>query len=253
MLSTRLAVAGLSLAMLATPALAQNRGWLEVGAFGAHSFFDRQYVFDNELGIGGRVGVFLHPMFQLEGEGQYMDLDVNGTEFRPNGRQANYTPLYLRGTANFPVSANGFAFTTGAGITRTSYRYTYNWGASGSVGVKIPLMSIAALRIEGVADYLPTPKATNLNLRAGLSFYSPAALQTIIERVTVTDDSELLRLRSDAARLDSIAAAYNRLRDSLAANPVKPCDCPAPAPIKTEKDRVPAPAPIKTEKDRRVP
>jgi hypothetical protein len=253
MLSTRLAVAGLSLAIVASPALAQSRGWFEFGAYAAHSFFDSDLPFDNELGLGGRVGIFLSPMFELEGEGHYMDLDVGGQEFRVNDDQANYTPLYLRGTAHFPISTNGMAFTAGAGITRSSYRYTYNWGPSAAVGVKIPIMSNAIIRVDGVADYLPTPKTTNLNLRAGLSFYNrTAGPQTIVERVTVVDEEALTRLRNDRARLDSIAAAYNRLRDSLATNPPAACNCQQPVPI--EKDRVPTTStPIKTEKDRRVP
>lgn len=237
MLSTRLAVAGLTLAIAASPALAQTRGWLEFGGFGAHSFFDSQYPFDNELGVGGRFGVFLHPMFLLEAEGQYMDLDVNGVEFRPNGRQANYTPIYLRGTGHFPLNASGMALTAGVGVVRSEYRYTYNWGTSGSVGVKIPVMANAALRFEGVLDYLPTPKATNFNVRGGLSLFRRTGTNTIIERVTVVDEDALTRLRSDRARLDSIANAYNRLRDSLATTPKPSCNCTTPLPV--SKDRIP--------------
>jgi hypothetical protein len=239
--------------MVASPALAQSRGWLEAGAYAARTFFDDSYGFDNGMPIGGRLGIFLSPMFELEGEGHYMDIDKGGVEFRVADDQANYTPLYLRGTAHFPVSSSGMAFTAGAGVTRTSYRYTYNWGPSAAVGFKIPIMSNAAIRVDGVADYLPTPKTTNLNLRAGLSFFNKTAgPATIVERVTVVDEEALTRLRNDRARLDSIAAAYNRLRDSLAANPTPACNCAAPAPIQVEKDRTPT-TPIKTEKDRRVP
>jgi hypothetical protein len=255
MLFKRLAVAGLSLAVTATPAVAQDRGWMEFGALYSFATFDNQYPFSNESGIGGRVGVFLHRMFELEGEGMYMGLERSGQEFRVNDDQANYVPLYVRGTAHWTLTDGGLALTTGVGVTRTSYRYTYNWGPSASVGVRIPVMPFAAIRADVVADYLPTPEATNVNLRAGFSLYRRAHQDVIVERVPVVDDTELTRLRSDRARLDSIAAAYNRLRDSLATAPRCVCDAPAPAPepIKTEKDRRPVttPAPIPTQKDRR--
>jgi hypothetical protein len=256
MLSTRLAVAGLALAVAAAPAMAQSRGWMEFGGLGTYTNFDGSYNFDNGGGVGGRIGVYLHPMFELEGEGSYMDIDRNGVEFRPGAGtfQANYTPLYLRGTAHFPTSMWGAALTAGAGITRTSYRYTYNWGPSAAVGVKIPVFRYAALRLDVVGDYLPTPKTTNVNFRAGLSVFRRPALNTIIDRIAVADDSELIRLRNDRARLDSIADAYNRLRDSLATAPGCNCPAPAPEPIPTTKDRVPTNTqPIQTQKDRRVP
>lgn len=253
MLSPRLAVAGLSLALAAMPALAQQAGWVEVGGLGAYTKFDKNYNFDNGGGVGGRFGVFLSPMFQLEAEGSYMDIDRGGAELRINDDQANYTPLYFRGTANFPITPNGFALTAGAGLTRTSYRYTYNWGPSAAVGVKIPVLPFAALRVDVVGDYLPTPKRTNMSLRAGLSVYRRTTSNTVVERVTVVDEEALTRLRSDRARLDSIANAFTRLRDSLAANPPKACICDAPpAPLPVTKDRTPpAAAPIKTEKERR--
>ena len=63
-----------------------------------------------------------------------------------------------------------------------------------------------------------------------------------------------LRLRSDRARLDSIANAYNRLRDSLSTAPGCVCQTPAPAPepMKVQKDNgTPVkPEPIKTKKDK---
>ena len=78
MSSKRLFAAGLSLVLIASPALAQSRGTLELGALGAYTKFDNAYLFDNGGGIGGRFGVFLHPMFAVEAEGSYMDIDRGG-------------------------------------------------------------------------------------------------------------------------------------------------------------------------------
>jgi hypothetical protein len=258
MLSSRLVVAGLSLALIASPAAAQRFGTFEFGALGRYTKFDKAYQFDNGTGFGGRVGMFLAPNFELEGEGSYLDIDRGGAELRfgPAGadHQANYTPLSARGTVYVPVTASGVALSFGAGIVRSNYRFTYNWGPTGSVGFKIPIMSNFAARVDGVADYLPTPKRTNLGIRAGLSYFlNGPTNERIVERV-INNDDELLRLRNDRSRLDSITAAYNRLRDSLSTAPGCVCQtpAPAPAPIKVEKEQpaVVKPEPIKTKKDK---
>lgn len=260
MLSTRLAVSGLlSLALVASPAAAQRFGTFEFGGLGRYTKFDTKYNFDNGTGFGGRVGMFLMPNFELEGEGSYLDIDRGGKELRfgPAGatHQANYTPLSARGTFYIPVMSSASLY-FGGGIVRSSYRYTYNWGPTADVGVKIPIMSNLAIRLDGVADYLPEPSTTNFGFRAGLSYFlNGPSTERIVERV-VTNDDELMRLRSDRARLDSIANAYNRLRDSLSRAPGCVCQtpAPAPAPMKVEKE-APAPAvvkpePIKTKKDK---
>ena len=248
MLSTRLFVAGLSLALVASPVLAQRQGTLELGGLAGYAKFDSDYNFDNGPIIGGRFGVYLHPMFELEAEGAYLALKRNGSDLRINNDQANYTPIYLRGTGNFPINASGLAFTAGAGIVRSSYRYTYNWGPSAAVGIKIPILTNAAIRADVVGDYLPEPKRTNMSIRAGLSMYRHPALNTVIERVSVVDESGMNRLRAER---DSLAAALARLRDSVNAIPAcVVCERPAPAPIPVEKDRPTTPTPIRTEKDR---
>ena len=248
MLSTRLFVAGLSLALVASPALAQRQGSLELGAFGGYTKFDKDYNFDNGPIIGGRFGVFLHPQFELEAEAAYMDIDRNGTELRIGGNQANYVPLNFRGTGYFPLNASGMALSAGAGLTRTHYRYTFNYGPTVAVGIKIPVLTNAAIRVDAVGDYLPEPKKTNLSLRAGLSLFRHPAVSTVIERVSVVDESALNSMRSER---DALAAQLARLRDSVNAIPACVCEKPAPAPIPVEKDRPSNPMPIKTEKDRR--
>ena len=243
MSSKRLFVAGLSLALIASPALAQSSGTLELGALGSYTRFDSEYNFDNGGGIGGRFGVFLHPMFAIEAEGSYMDIDRGGVELRVANDQANYVPLYLRGTAHFPVTTNGFAVTAGAGLTRTHYRYTFNYGPSAAVGIKIPVLSNAAIRVDAVGDYLPEPKKTNLSFRAGLSFFRHPVMSTTTERVSVVDESALNSMRSER---DALAAALARLRDSVNAIPAcAVCERPSPAPIPVEKDRPTPPAPVR--------
>ncbi len=166
-------------------------GTVEVGAFGQYSRFDDNAgrinaIPKNGIGYGGRVGVFLaNPAWELEGDGYYS----------PQSNRAPTTGIYA---ANRPADVNAHAFALrllynvpmgssqfiiGAGATRTNYRfvggavtanqdYTYNYGASGDVGLRIGVGNRVALRLDGIADYMPNhnPSANlNLHARAGLS------------------------------------------------------------------------------------
>jgi peptidoglycan-associated lipoprotein len=86
---------------------------------------------------------------------------------------------------NFPIGnfigGRQSQFIIGAGGTRTSYKfeggpldthYTYNFGVSGLAGVRLGVANRTAIRIDGVADYMPNHKPSanlNLHVRGGLS------------------------------------------------------------------------------------
>src|SRR5688572_24474484 len=64
---------------------APRAGTVEVGAFGQWTWFDENAgrvnaVPEDGLGYGGRLGVFLSPRFQLEGDGYYSPQQRNLTE-----------------------------------------------------------------------------------------------------------------------------------------------------------------------------
>ncbi|MBA3645601.1 MAG: peptidoglycan-associated lipoprotein Pal [Gemmatimonadaceae bacterium] len=170
-------------------------GTVEVGAFGQYSRFDDNAGRPNAIpkdgiGYGGRVGVFLSdPKWELEGDGYYSPQDNDAprtpvalTFNRP--ADVNAHAFAMRLLYNIPLGlGNSSQFIIGAGGTRTSYKfengtvkpnpsYTYNYGATGDIGVRFGLANRVALRLDGVVDYMPNHKpSANLNLhgRAGLS------------------------------------------------------------------------------------
>jgi len=169
-------------------------GTVEVGGFAQWSFFDEnagvtgRAIAKDGLGYGGRVGVFLSdPRLQIEGDGYYSPHD-NDIEPRPAGAatDVNASAFAVRLNYNFPLGAmmgRQSQFIIGAGPVRTNYKfkgandvemgYTYNYGASGLVGLRLGVANRTALRIDGVVDYMPNHKPDpnlNMHVRGGLSF-----------------------------------------------------------------------------------
>jgi peptidoglycan-associated lipoprotein len=182
-------------------------GTVEVGPFVQWSWFDDNAGRPNAipkdgLGYGGRVGVFLtNPKWELEGDGYYSPQDNDAPAVN---NAVPVSGLAAANAFNRPASVNAHAFAMrllyniplgtmmgrqsqfiiGAGATRTSYKfeggsltsdpqYTYNYGATGDVGLRIGIANRTALRLDGVVDYMPNHKPSanmNIHARAGLSF-----------------------------------------------------------------------------------
>ena len=161
---------------------APQPGTVEIGGFGQYSIFDGDLDLENAFGAGARIGAFVTPIIQPEVDFSYTESDQDeGT--RTNLR---VVPVAARLNFNFPFGARN-AFILGAGASRTFYQDpasrfyrgidedqatvggAYNWGASGLAGVRVGLGQRVALRLDGVADYLPEPKFANFGVRAGLS------------------------------------------------------------------------------------
>lgn len=184
------AAAGL---FLGGPAAAQapRAGTIEIGAFGQWTSFDENagrtnVVPEDGFGYGGRLGFFITPRFQLEADGYYSPQDRDPDEtFCCTGAQPteiNASGLALRLNYNLPI-ASLMQLVIGAGGVRTNYAFAggndadadssiTSWGASGLAGLRFVLASPLALRVDGVADYMPghEPEANlNLHARAGLS------------------------------------------------------------------------------------
>ncbi|HEY0015420.1 MAG TPA: outer membrane beta-barrel protein [Longimicrobium sp.] len=184
------AVTGL---FLGEPAAAQSprAGTVEIGAFGQWTSFDENagrvnVVPEDGFGYGGRLGFFLTPRFQLEADGYYSPQDRDPDETfcctgaQPTGIDASGFALRLN--YNVPI-ASLMQLVVGAGGVRTNYAFTggndadadsaiTSWGASGLAGLRFAIAGPVALRVDGVADYMPNhePEANlNLHARAGLS------------------------------------------------------------------------------------
>lgn len=189
--------------LLAGPAAAQQPGTFEIGGFAQWTWFDENAgapnaVPENGLGYGGRLGVFLTPSWQIEGDGYYSPQDRKQTEeFCCLGlfpTQVTASAFALRLNYNVPMGMMGGSthLIVGGGAVRTNYSFeggnapdssTANFGASGLAGLRIGIMNRVALRFDGVADYMPgkEPEANlNLHARAGLSLLLGGSKRAIV-------------------------------------------------------------------------
>jgi hypothetical protein len=177
---------------LGEPAAAQARaGAFEIGAFGQWTSFDKNagrpnVVPEDGFGYGGRLGFFLTRSFQLEADGWYSPQERDADEtFCCTGAQpteVNASGLALRLNYNVPITSL-LQLVVGGGGVRTNYAFAggndadadssiTSWGASGLAGLRFLVAGPLAIRVDGVAEYMPghEPEANlNLHARAGLS------------------------------------------------------------------------------------
>ena len=179
-------------------AAAQAPGTLLLGGFGQYTKFDSGLKLENHWGVGGRVGAFFAPNWNLEAENSYNRPPQQGT-----GQTGSiwYGPVSARIRYSFPV-ANVASFHIGAGGVISGYagyepdvptgqtlidvksnKRGYNYGVEGDVGFSIGLGSMAAIRVDGIADYMPNGgltiggggpsygSHTNLRAQAGLELH----------------------------------------------------------------------------------
>lgn len=192
-------------------------GTVEIGPFVQYSWFDdnagrRGAIPEDGIGYGGRVGVFLsNPRWELEGDGYYSpqknSAPSTGAFAGNRPADVNAHAFAMRMLYNFPLGnmmGRESQFIIGAGATRTSYKfengtlspkeqYTYNYGATGDVGLRIGIANRTALRIDGIVDYMPNHKPDanlNFHVRAGLSLLlggaRPIAMCTVSGKENLT-------------------------------------------------------------------
>ena len=144
---------------------AQAPGSVEIGVYGQITrVAPEQARFETRaplsLGIRGRVN--LHRGLGVEIEASTGLVDGVGEPLR-----RRYNQLVARGTCTIPLSDfSGLMF--GAGIARSDYEVTYNFGADVLVGVRTVISGRYVLRSDAIFNYLPTSGATEFGLRTGL-------------------------------------------------------------------------------------
>lgn len=185
---------------VAAQAGAPRAGTIEMGAFGQWTVFDANagrpnVVPEDGFGYGARLGVFFAPRLQLEADGYLSPQDRDPDEtFCCTGAQptqVDVSAFALRLNYNFPL-ASLTHFILGAGAVRTNYAFgggtgpeadSASFGVSGLAGLRMGLAGPLALRVDGVADYMPghKPEANlNLHARAGLSLLLGTARPAVI-------------------------------------------------------------------------
>ncbi len=131
---------------------AQKPGTVEFGGFGRFTKFDKATHFDDRGGIGARLGVFVLPNLEIEGDASYT------ATYSLNQDLVRYVPIHARLVYNLPVGEHG-AVLLGGGYVRNLFRKSYretNNGVGGLVGVRLGLGGLLSIRLDATGDYIPT-------------------------------------------------------------------------------------------------
>ena len=158
----------------ASPVIAQRPGTIELGASARFTLFDPSLNFDDAFGIGGHLDAFFARGLALEGAAAVLSTTSVATG------DVTLIPIYARLLYAVPVAARS-AVLVGAGYVHQQYRksvHAWEDGASGLLGVRFDLGSQLVGRVQGVADYFPSPlngtsvvgDNWNFSLQAGLGF-----------------------------------------------------------------------------------
>jgi len=181
MLSKRWSVCAAAALLYGGVAAAQQPGTLLLGGFGQYTIFDGGLkaggatgadITGNKVGYGGRIGAFIAPNWALEAEGSYTDAATSGPA------DMKYGPIAARLVYGIPIYGRS-SILIGAGGVLSPYHndvttfpgnyYTYHYGVSGDLGLRIMLGDMWALRGDAIADYMPSsPSTKNYRFQAGL-------------------------------------------------------------------------------------
>jgi len=216
-MSIRTFMVGVAALVLAVPAAAQQRGTMEFGAFGSAASFDNALSLKTAFGGGGRVGMFLDPRWSIEFE----DAEMRAT--RPDGLKDVNVGLLSGRLVGVPIKSGGFSLLLGAGAgVSTETNFLHSYGVDALAGMKFALNNHAALRIDGVWDWLANQDWKSYrSVRVGLSLYRSPARE--IRTVTVTTPGPTVTVvqhedsvsAAEMRRLRERDAALRALRDSL--------------------------------------
>lgn len=193
--------------LLHSSLLAQAPGSIEIGAYGQITrVAPEQSRFETRaplsLGLRGRVN--LHRGVGLELEASTSMVDGVGNPLR-----RRYNQLVARTTYTVPLSDYS-GLILGAGLARSDYEVTYNFGPDVLLGVRTIISGRYALRSDAIFNYLPTSGATEFGLRTGIqALLGPVAGPTARDRrsgnLTVQEPGSLeLGLFGQQWRLDPV-------------------------------------------------
>ncbi len=248
----RLAIPALAALVLVppTPAAAQKQGSVEVGAFGQFTIMDTPWALKNGFGVGGRVGYFVTPRWEIEADLAAASLAVEPP--RIGGGSKSYQTYAGRLTYNLPWNGNDLLIEAGLGGETVDGGTDFS--LSPGLGYRWNLTNSVALRFDGIVQYVENPadqrfafpagpngtnknaaRSANVELRAGLSFLlgqeqaaapapvvapaapvAPAINQDSINEARRRDSIAQAEAAARArARQDSIDAAMRARQDSI--------------------------------------
>ena len=237
-MSIRAVMVGLAALLWAVPAAAQQRGTMEFGAFASAASFDNALSLKTGYGGGGRVGMFLDPRWSIEFE------DAEMRASRPNGLRDVNVGLLTGRLVAVPIKSGALSILVGAGAgISTETNFLHSYGVDALVGAKFALTDNAALRVDGVWDWLANEDWKSYrSVRVGLSLYRHPAQRTRIVTVMAPAPAPIMLAHEDSVsaaetrRLRDSDAALRALRDSLRNAPVAPPVTPGEPRAKSEQN-----------------
>ena len=159
------------LALIATPAVAQQKGTIEIGAFVKFTDYDNSFGTSNRSanswGAGGRLGYFFSPKWSLELDGSGNATDVKEFFVDRASTALTYYPFHLRLLFNQKLGENSpFTWLLGVGPGYNRYGKDVagepgfkgdDWGVGALTGFRVRLTNWLAFRVDGTLDYIPSP------------------------------------------------------------------------------------------------
>jgi hypothetical protein len=165
-----LLVAGAA-ALASVPALAQEKGTVELGGFGRFTSYDETFDVarkrQNSYGGGGRLGYFFSPRFSLELDGSFNATDLESYFAGQLSSPIRYWPFHLRGLYHAPLGS-GFNLLLGGGPVLNHYGKSSNtsvktingqdFGVGGLVALRYRVTESWSIRADGTIDFMPSPR-----------------------------------------------------------------------------------------------
>jgi outer membrane protein OmpA-like peptidoglycan-associated protein len=198
---------GLAMLVGAVPAIAQQRGTMEFGAFASNTSFDSPLGMHDSWGAGGRIGMFVWHRLSLEFEG-----GGARASRAPGLSRVNVGVLSARVLA-VPLTFGRVSVLLGGGVDHTDTYFVESFGIHGLLGAKFALTEGLALRVDGIVSYMANHHYTNTVLHLGLSVFRHTSHRTVTVAAEQRPDSVSA---GETRRLRAEEAGYQALRDSLA-------------------------------------
>ncbi len=206
---------GVAALLAASPAIAQERGTLEFGAFGNRTFYDDDINVDDGWGGGARIGAFILPGLSVE-----FDLGRRDGP-RPLGLQTVEVEAFAARLLAVPLTLGPVSLLAGAGIIHTDWDADVTDGLQALLGARLMLGRMLSLRVDGVMDF-NEDDTRNQAIQAGLSVYRHPAPRTQVVAAAAPPPRADSVSAAETRRLRAVEAEYNALRASLAQRQPEP-------------------------------
>jgi OOP family OmpA-OmpF porin len=244
----------LALGLLSRTVTAQRAGSAEFGILGRYTWFDNKAPVESRGGIGVRIGGFLTPNWEVEGQVSFTSTPLD------SAGNALYTPITARVLYNYTRPRHGYAWLFGLGYTWQHFGQDLDVSQSAGqllAGIRFNRGEMFSLRLEGTLDYVPdgfagtSGSSTNFDpgLQVGVSFVTGTNPDRDRDRVKDKLDSCLGTPRGEEVDLhgcspsqrdtdgDGVKDKFDLCPDTPAGEPVNVRGCPLPR--DTDHDGVP--------------